>query len=81
MLAFVRRYQDETILVVANLSRFVQHFKLKLAEFEVNEVGGLRRVAHRLDGITTPSRPAATAGVISLTTTPVSSVSSGRRRR
>src|SRR5436309_2951593 len=46
-----------------------------------DEVGGLRRVAHRFDGITTPSRPAATAGVISLTTTPVSSVSSGRHRR
>ena len=34
ILAFVRRYQDETILVVANLSRFVQHFQLKLKGFE-----------------------------------------------
>jgi maltose alpha-D-glucosyltransferase/alpha-amylase len=34
ILAFVRRYGDELILVVANLSRFMQHFELNLAEFE-----------------------------------------------
>ncbi len=34
ILAFVRRYQEETILVVANLSRFVQHFQLKLKQYE-----------------------------------------------
>jgi maltose alpha-D-glucosyltransferase/alpha-amylase len=33
ILAFVRRYQDETILVVANLSRLVQCFELDLAAF------------------------------------------------
>jgi maltose alpha-D-glucosyltransferase/alpha-amylase len=33
ILAFVRRYQDETILVVANLSRLVQCFELDLAQF------------------------------------------------
>jgi maltose alpha-D-glucosyltransferase/alpha-amylase len=33
ILAFVRRYEDETILVVANLSRSVQHTSLNLAEF------------------------------------------------
>jgi maltose alpha-D-glucosyltransferase/alpha-amylase len=33
VLAFVRRYEDETILVVANLSRSVQHTSLNLAEF------------------------------------------------
>jgi maltose alpha-D-glucosyltransferase/alpha-amylase len=33
ILAFVRRYQDETILVVANLSRLVQCFDLDLSEF------------------------------------------------
>src|SRR5262249_53588154 len=32
LLAFLRRYQDETILVVANLSRFVQYVELALSE-------------------------------------------------
>ncbi len=34
ILAFTRRLEDETILVVANLSRFVQHTELDLSEFE-----------------------------------------------
>jgi len=34
VLAFVRRYEDETILVVANLARSVQHINLELGEFE-----------------------------------------------
>jgi maltose alpha-D-glucosyltransferase / alpha-amylase len=34
ILAFVRRYQEETILVIANLSRFVQYAELNLAEFK-----------------------------------------------
>ncbi len=34
ILAFLRRYQDETILVVANLSRFVQYVELDLSAFE-----------------------------------------------
>jgi maltose alpha-D-glucosyltransferase/alpha-amylase len=34
ILAFVRRYQDETILVVANLSRLVQCFELDLSPFK-----------------------------------------------
>ncbi|HEY8506446.1 MAG TPA: maltose alpha-D-glucosyltransferase, partial [Gemmataceae bacterium] len=34
ILAFVRRYQDETILVVANLSRFMQHAEIHLSEFQ-----------------------------------------------
>ena len=34
--AFVRKYQDERILIVANLSRFVQH-----AEFDLSEFRGL----------------------------------------
>ncbi len=34
LLAFVRRYQEETILVLANLSRFVQYAELNLAEFK-----------------------------------------------
>src|SRR5207237_6164360 len=33
ILAFIRRYQDDTILVVANLSRLVQCFELDLAPF------------------------------------------------
>jgi maltose alpha-D-glucosyltransferase/alpha-amylase len=33
ILAFIRRYEDETILVVANLSRLVQHTNLDLGEF------------------------------------------------
>jgi len=33
VLAFIRRYQDETILVVANLSHTAQHAYLDLAEF------------------------------------------------
>ena len=33
VLAFLRQYEDETILVVANLSRFVQYVELDLAEF------------------------------------------------
>jgi maltose alpha-D-glucosyltransferase/alpha-amylase len=33
ILAFVRRHEEETILVVANLSRFVQYVKLDLSEF------------------------------------------------
>jgi maltose alpha-D-glucosyltransferase / alpha-amylase len=33
MLVFLRRYQQEQILVVANLSRFVQYVELNLAEF------------------------------------------------
>ncbi len=34
VLAFYRRYQNETILVVANLSRFVQPVALNLSEFQ-----------------------------------------------
>jgi len=34
VLAFVRQYENETILVVANLSRFVQCAKLDLSEFK-----------------------------------------------
>ena len=34
ILAFVRRYEDERILVVANLSRFVQYVELNLGEFK-----------------------------------------------
>jgi maltose alpha-D-glucosyltransferase/alpha-amylase len=34
ILAFLRRYQDETILVVANLSRFVQPVELDLGKFQ-----------------------------------------------
>ncbi len=34
VLAFLRRLEDETILVVANLSRFVQHAELDLSELE-----------------------------------------------
>jgi maltose alpha-D-glucosyltransferase/alpha-amylase len=34
VLAFVRRFEDERLLVVANLSRFVQHVELDLSEFE-----------------------------------------------
>jgi maltose alpha-D-glucosyltransferase/alpha-amylase len=33
VLAFIRRYREETILVVANLSRFVQYALLDLSEF------------------------------------------------
>ena len=33
ILAFVRRYEEETILVVANLSRLVQCFELDLSQF------------------------------------------------
>src|SRR6185369_3311123 len=33
ILAFVRRYEDETLLIVANLSRIVQCFELDLSEF------------------------------------------------
>ncbi|HUP63416.1 MAG TPA: maltose alpha-D-glucosyltransferase [Thermoanaerobaculia bacterium] len=33
ILAFVRRYEDETILVVANLSRLVQCFELDLSQY------------------------------------------------
>jgi len=34
ILAFLRRYGDECVLVVANLSRFVQYVELDLAEFK-----------------------------------------------
>src|SRR5260370_1045803 len=34
ILAFLRRYDGDNILVVANLSRFVQYVELNLAEFE-----------------------------------------------
>jgi maltose alpha-D-glucosyltransferase/alpha-amylase len=34
VLAFVRQYQDETILVVANLSRFAQYVELDLAPYK-----------------------------------------------
>jgi maltose alpha-D-glucosyltransferase/alpha-amylase len=34
ILAFVRRFEEETILVVANLSRLVQVFELDLSEFK-----------------------------------------------
>src|SRR5207244_1233384 len=34
VVAFYRRYQDETILVVANLSRFSQYAELDLGEFK-----------------------------------------------
>ncbi|GIW81872.1 MAG: trehalose synthase [Gemmatales bacterium] len=33
ILAFLRRYEDETLLVTANLSRFVQYVELDLSEF------------------------------------------------
>ena len=34
VLAFLRSYEDERILVVANLSRFVQYVELDLARFK-----------------------------------------------
>jgi maltose alpha-D-glucosyltransferase/alpha-amylase len=34
ILAFVRRYGDETLLIVANLSRFVQYAEIDLSAFE-----------------------------------------------
>ncbi len=34
VLAFIRAYEDEKILVVANLSRFVQHVELDLSDFK-----------------------------------------------
>ena len=34
VLAFIRRYQDECVLVVANLSRFAQPVELNLASFQ-----------------------------------------------
>ena len=34
VLAFIRRYKDEQILVIANLSRFLQTVELDLSEFE-----------------------------------------------
>jgi len=34
ILAFIRRYEDETILVVANLARFTQSAELNLEEFQ-----------------------------------------------
>jgi maltose alpha-D-glucosyltransferase/alpha-amylase len=34
ILAFIRRYRDEIILIVANLSRFVQYVQLDLSEFK-----------------------------------------------
>src|SRR5437762_8030632 len=34
VLAFIRRYQDEVILVIANLSRFVQYVGLDLSAFK-----------------------------------------------
>lgn len=37
VLAYIRRYEDEIILVVANLSRFVQPVELDLSEFEHSE--------------------------------------------
>ena len=33
VLAFLRRYQEECVLVVANLSRFAQHVELDLSRF------------------------------------------------
>jgi maltose alpha-D-glucosyltransferase / alpha-amylase len=33
ILAFIRRYEDETILIIANLSRFVQGAELQLSEY------------------------------------------------
>ncbi len=34
ILAFIRRFEDETILVIANLSRFTQHAELNLDSFQ-----------------------------------------------
>ena len=34
ILAFIRRYEDEVILVVANLSRYVQFVELDLTKFQ-----------------------------------------------
>ncbi len=34
VLAFVRQYENETILVVANLSRFVQHVELDISDYK-----------------------------------------------
>ena len=34
VLSFIRRYGDECLLVVANLSRFVQYVQLDLREYE-----------------------------------------------
>src|SRR5215475_2000778 len=36
VLAFIRRYQDEVLLVIANLSRFVQFARLDLSAFKGN---------------------------------------------
>ncbi len=38
VLAFIRRFQDERILVIANLSRFVQGVSLDLSEFRGNSM-------------------------------------------
>ncbi len=48
VLAFCRSYEGETYLIVANLSRFVQHVELDLREYDGNrpvELFGLSRLA------------------------------------
>lgn len=55
VLAFVRRYQDECVLVVANLSRLMQHVELDLAEF-----GGrtpVEMLGHSALPVIDPQRP------------------------
>jgi maltose alpha-D-glucosyltransferase / alpha-amylase len=55
VLAFVRSYQDESVLVVANLSRLVQHVELDLAHF-----GGrtpIEMLGHTALPVIDPQRP------------------------
>ena len=43
VLAFIRCYEEERILVVANLSRFVQYAELDLSQIQVDGAGGVVR--------------------------------------
>ena len=47
VLAFVRRYEDERVLVVANLSRFAQYVELDLSRFRGIGAGGAVRRRRR----------------------------------
>ncbi len=80
VLAFFRRYEDEIVLVIANLSRFPQHVELDLAGGEGHDAGR----DFRARGISAGERPAVSgdarlAGLL-LVCVPGQAGSSGKHR-
>jgi len=61
ILAFIRRYENERLLIVCNLSRFVQHVQLDLSAYQgmvpVELFGRTAFSAHPVDALFPVARP------------------------